>query len=107
MITTTPIDADLREILAAVSAATNLKAADIVRGSGRAAGHVAARHAAFYLLGRRGHGATAIGEAFGQSRTGVLASIGRIGFHSKARDVIERARANLSLQLQAIDDFRK
>ena len=89
------ITSDLREILAAASSATNLRAADIVRGSGRSIGHVPARHAVFWLLERKGHGATHIAEVFGLSRTGVQASLARIGIHGRVRDIIDATRAKL------------
>ena len=92
---TTPAEilaADVADVLARLSAATGIKARDIVRGSGRAAGHVAARHAAFWLLRKRKHGATEIAQAFGHTRTGVQMSVARITIHSRARDMADKAR---------------
>ena len=95
---TTPeqiLAADIRQIMQAVSKATGIAPSDIVRGSGRAAGHVAARHAVFWLLRSRGHGITAIAAAFSHSRTGVYNSLARVGIHGKVWDAIEAAREAL------------
>ena len=96
---TTPaqiLAADVADVLARLQAATGIKASDIVRGSGRAAGHVAARHAAFYLLRKQGHTITAIAEAFGQTRTGVQLSLRRISVHGRVRDMADKARFQLA-----------
>lgn len=92
---TTPdqiLAADVADVLARLQAATGIKASDIVRGSGRAAGHVAARHAAFYLLRKRGHPITAIADAFGHTRTGVQSILKRITLHGRVRDMADKAR---------------
>ena len=92
---TTPaeiLSADLRSILASLAATTGIRPSDIVRGSGRAEGHVSARHAAFWLLRERGHGDHAIAEAFGQTRTGVQSILKRITMHGRVRDMADRAR---------------
>lgn len=78
---TTPaqiLAADVADVLAKLSAATGIKASDIVRGSGRAAEHVSARHAAFYLLRQKGYSITAIAEAFGHTRTGIQSILKRV-----------------------------
>ena len=85
---------DLRQTLAAISAATGITAGDIVTGTSRALGHVNARHAAFWLLSRKGHAMSEIALAFGQQTRVVRACVGQVGFHSKARDVIEKAQAH-------------
>ena len=92
---TTPAEiltADIRSILASLAATTGIRAGDIVRGSGRAEGHVSARHAAFWLLRERGHTITAIAGAFGQTRTGVQSILKRITMHGRVRDMADKAR---------------
>jgi cystathionine beta-lyase/cystathionine gamma-synthase len=95
--------ADIRRVMQAVSIVTGLKGTDIVHGSGRAAGHVSARHAVFFLLRQRGHPITAIAHAFGHTRTGVQSILKRVGIHGRVWDVIERARESLKKPA----DFRK
>ena len=95
---TTPnciLTADLRAVLTSLSTVTGIKAHDIVSGSGRAHGHVTARHAAFWMLREKGHCAKIIAEAFGQTKTGVQGILNRTTMHGKVRDVADKARFSL------------
>lgn len=92
---TTPAEilaADVADVLARLSAATGIKASDIVRGHGKGAGHVSARNAALWLLRQRGHGVDVIAGAFGHTRASVLRILRKIGIHSRARDMADKAR---------------
>lgn len=98
MTTTDQIKDDLAAVIEAASRATGIPAKDIVRGTGRANGEVAARHAVYYLMARRGHGTTAIANAFGQTRSGVDACIRRVRIGTKAWDAVEKTRRKLGLE---------
>ena len=86
------LSADVSSVLTTLSTATGIRAIDIVRGHGRAAGHVTARHAAFWLLRQKGYGDTAIAGAFQQTRTGVQIALSRVTMHGRVRDMADKAR---------------
>ena len=98
--TTNQLAADVREILLMLTATTGLRAADIVRGSSTAMGHVATRYAALRMLADRGHERLAIAQAFDISKRNVHHAILKATIHSKSRDIIERARREKNLQAQ-------
>jgi len=98
--TTNQLAAGVREILLMLTATTGLRAADIVRGSSTALGHVATRYAALRMLADRGHEHRSIAAAFDISRRNVQWAIQKATIHSKPRDIIERARREKNLQAQ-------
>lgn len=89
---------DVWEILLMLREVTGLRAADIVRGSSTALGHVATRYAALRMLADRGHERVAIAEAFDISTRNVHHAISKATIHSKSRDIIERAQREKNLQ---------